>query len=160
MGQPFWNLFNRLDGCAREGLAVLFYGGSWRWRRHPATMTGNIHQWRRQRIRVSFRTDGGRNQERRPCTRPTSAVSVRRTASGNDDGQHIPMATAAHTTRYDLQADMVADIMARRLLHSVLTMTAAHTANVGGYDLQADMVADIMARRLLNGMEPGRRSYY
>ena len=34
--------------------------------------------------------------------------------------------------------------MARRLLHSVLTMTAAHTANVGGYDLQADMVADIM----------------
>ena len=37
------------------------------------------------------------------------------------------MATAAHTTRYDLQADMVADIMARRLLHIVLTMTAAHT---------------------------------
>ena len=52
--------------------------------------------------------------------------------------------TAAHTTRYDLQADMVAgiiqttadairngdqvaDIMARRLLHIVLTMTAAHT---------------------------------
>ena len=42
-------------------------------------------------------------------------------------GQRTPMATAAHTTRYDLQADMVADIMARRLLHSVLTMTAAHT---------------------------------
>ena len=47
------------------------------------------------------------------------------------------MATAAHTARYDLQADMVADairngdqvadIMARRLLHIVLTMTAAHT---------------------------------
>ena len=46
------------------------------------------------------------------------------------------MATAAHTTRYDLQADMVADIMAggyggghhgAPLLHIVLTMTAAHT---------------------------------
>ena len=31
------------------------------------------------------------------------------TASHIDDGQHIPMATATHTTRYDLQADMVAD---------------------------------------------------
>ena len=52
LGQPFWNLFNRLDGCAREGLAVLFYGGSWRWRVwHPASMTANIHQRRRQRIR-------------------------------------------------------------------------------------------------------------
>ena len=30
------------------------------------------------------------------------------TASHLDDGQHIPTATAAHTTRYDLQADMVA----------------------------------------------------
>jgi hypothetical protein len=49
------------------------------------------------------------------------------TASGIDDGQHIPMATAAHTTRYDLQADMVADIMGAPLLHIVLTMTAAHT---------------------------------
>jgi hypothetical protein len=29
------------------------------------------------------------------------------TASGIDDGQHIQTATAAHTTRYDLQADMV-----------------------------------------------------
>ena len=36
------------------------------------------------------------------------------TASGNDDGQHIPMATAAHTTRYDLQADMVADGIPQR----------------------------------------------
>ena len=45
------------------------------------------------------------------------------------------MTTAAHTARYDLQADMVADairngdqvadIMARRLLHIVLTMTRA-----------------------------------
>ena len=34
-----------------------------------------------------------------------------RTASGIDDGQHTPMATAAHTTRYDLQAGMVADII-------------------------------------------------
>ena len=33
------------------------------------------------------------------------------TASHIDDGQHIPMATATHTTRYDLQADMVADII-------------------------------------------------
>ena len=61
-------------------------------------------------------------------------------ASHIDDGQRIPMATAAHTTRYDLQADMVADairngdqvagrtdIMARRLFHIALTMTAAHT---------------------------------
>ena len=31
------------------------------------------------------------------------------TASHIDDGQHIPMTTAAHTARYDLQADMVAD---------------------------------------------------
>ena len=28
-------------------------------------------------------------------------------ASGNDDRQHTPTATAAHTARYDLQADMV-----------------------------------------------------
>ena len=32
------------------------------------------------------------------------------TASGIDNGQHIPMATATHTTRYDLQADMVAGL--------------------------------------------------
>ena len=82
MGQPFWNLFNRLDGCAREGLTVLFYGGSWRWR----------------------------------------------TASGNDDGQHTPMATALHTTRYDLQAGMVAE---------------SYKAD-GGRNQDGDQVADIM----------------
>ena len=29
-------------------------------------------------------------------------------ASGIDDNQHTPMAAAAHTARYDLQADMAA----------------------------------------------------
>ena len=38
-------------------------------------------------------------------------LEVARMASGIDDGQHTPMATAAHTTRYDLQAGMVADII-------------------------------------------------
>ena len=63
-------------------------------------------------------------------------------ASGIDDNQHTPMAAAAHTARYDLQADMVADIMARRLLHSVLTMTAAHT---GIIQERAELTARIMA---------------
>ena len=35
-------------------------------------------------------------------------LEVARMASGIDDGQHTPMATAAHTTRYDLQAGMAA----------------------------------------------------
>ena len=40
-------------------------------------------------------------------------------ASGNDDRQHTPTATAAHTARYDLQAGMAAGIMARRLLNGM-----------------------------------------
>ena len=35
-------------------------------------------------------------------------------ASGIDDDQHTPTATAAHTARYDLQADMVATQSGRR----------------------------------------------
>ena len=58
----------------------------------------------RQRIRTSYRTDGGRNQERRPGGGHHGAPS----APFIPDGQRIPMTTAAHTTRYDLQAGMVA----------------------------------------------------
>ena len=52
----------------------------------------------RQHIRVLFSTDG---DHIRPTRRRFLEVA---TASGIDDRQHTPTATAAHTTRYDLQA--------------------------------------------------------
>ena len=54
-------------------------------------------------------------------------ICISKTDVPGGGGRHPASMTAAHTTRYDLQADMAADIMARRLLHSVLT--------AGGYGM-------------------------
>ena len=159
--------------------------------RHPASMTGNRYQWRRQHIRRGTtsrrvwrrhhteltadvirngdqvaRADGYHGRAVAPyCpdddgstygyhskltarimagasaqwygTR-TATVRVQyvgaslevATASHIDDGQRTPMAAAAHMTRYDLHADMVAgvirngdqvaDIMAKKIFYEVI----------------------------------------
>ncbi len=54
-------------------------------------------------------------------------ICISKTDVPGGGGRHPASMTAAHTTRYGLQADMAADIMARRLLHSILT--------AGGYGM-------------------------
>ena len=132
--------------------------------RHPTSMTANIYQWQRQHIRrgTTSRRVWWRNyskltantyQRRRQRIRrgTTSRRIWWRTASRNDDGQHIPTATAAHTTRYDLQADMVRQTQSGRqyIRVSYRTDGADHGGRVCSMVRNQDGGVIINNRRLL-----------